>query len=538
MEFNAALLQVAAVMLGSLISEDAATLAAAALAASGMLPASWAWSAAFTGIWVGDLGLYGLGVLAARGALRLPGLARHAGPERIARGRRWFRTQGPWALVFCRFIPGTRLPTYLAAGAMHYPLPRFARLTALLAALWISGIFLLVHLLGAAAGAAFDRFTHQAPSALAACLALVLGAAGLRWLFRRHRGHPALRRWREWEFWPPWLFYLPVAAHYARLALRHRSATLPSAANPGMRHGGLVGESKFATLDELQRKHPARTAATWLLPPAPPDARVRALARLIEAESLTFPLVLKPDTAQRGCGFKAARSMEEAVCHLDQVPDPLLVQRFIPGPHEAGIFYLRHPDQPAGRIFALTEKIFPHVVGDGVRTLGALVQADPRAVLLARTYAARLASVWETVPPAGARIRLVEAGNHAQGCVFRDGSRLHSPELEARIDEISRSLEGFYFGRYDVRYADEASLRRGEGFHILELNGASAEATGIYDATQTLGGAYAVLFEQWEHAFAIGAALRARGHRSSPALELARDWWQTARSCRRMPPAD
>lgn len=538
MEANAALLQMAAVLLGSLVSEDAATLAAAFLAASGMLEPSLAWGAAFTGIWVGDLGLYGLGVLGSRGALRWPRLARHAGPERIARGRRWFRDQGPWALVFCRFVPGTRLPTYLAAGAMRYPPGRFALLTGLLAAVWISGVFVLVHILGAAAGAALERFTHQAGAALAACLLLAGAAAALRWVFLRHRGHPALRRWREWEFWPPALFYLPVALHYAHLALRHRSVTLPSAANPGMRHGGLVGESKFATLDELQRKHPAFTAATWLLPPAPPAARARALARLMEAEALAFPLVLKPDTAQRGCGFKSARSMADAVRHLEKIPGPLLVQRYIPGPHEAGIFYLRHPDQPAGRLFALTEKLFPHIEGDGARTVGALVRADPRAAVMARTYAARLASRWDEVLPVGTRLRLVEAGNHAQGCVFRDGARLRSPELEARIDEISRSLEGFYFGRYDVRYADEGALRRGEGFQILELNGASAEATGIYDATQTLGGATAVLFEQWEHAFAIGAALRARGHRPSPALELARDWWQTARSCRRMPPAD
>ena len=35
-------------------------------------------------------------------------------------------------------------------------------------------------------------------------------------------------RWLHWEFWPAWLFYLPVGANYLRLALKYRGFTLPN----------------------------------------------------------------------------------------------------------------------------------------------------------------------------------------------------------------------------------------------------------------------------------------------------------------------
>ena len=61
----------------------------------------------------------------------------------------------------------------------------------------------------------------------------------------------------------------------------------------------------------------------------------------------------------------------------------------------------------------------------------------------------------------GVRVRLVEAGNHCQGCIFRDGSHLLSTALRDRIDEISRNIPGFFIGRYDIRYtSDKASRER------------------------------------------------------------------------------
>ena len=110
--------------------------------------------------------------------------------------------------------------------------------------------------------------------------------------------------------------------------------------------------------------------------------------------------------------------------------------------------------------------------------------------------------------------------------------------FERHIDAISRGIRGFYIGRYDVRFESEEALRKGEAFKILELNGATAEATSIYDARTPLWRAYATLFRQWELVFAIGAANRVRGHRPDSAVSLWRAWRRTTALVAGYPSAD
>jgi hypothetical protein len=82
----------------------------------------------------------------------------------------------------------------------------------------------------------------------------------------RRRISAALGRWTRWEFWPAWLFYIPVALHYIRLSIRYRGVTVPTAANPGILSGGFVGESKMAMLRELYTTSPKLTAEAFFLP--------------------------------------------------------------------------------------------------------------------------------------------------------------------------------------------------------------------------------------------------------------------------------
>jgi hypothetical protein len=117
------------------------------------------------------------------------------------------------------------------------------------------------------------------------------------------------------------------------------------------------------------------------------------------------------------------------------------------------------------------------------------------------------------VPQAGERIQLVEIGAHSRGTIFLDGSRYQTEALEAALDRIARSFEGFYFGRFDLRVSSLAALQQGRDFKILELNGVTSEATHIYDPINSLFEAYRVLFAQWRIAFEIGAQNQARGSR-------------------------
>jgi hypothetical protein len=164
------------------------------------------------------------------------------------------------------------------------------------------------------------------------------------------------------------------------------------------------------------------------------------------------------------------------------------------------------------------------IVGDGTRTVEQLVRADARASLLAETYLRRFDRIRDRVLEDGQPLRLVEAGNHAQGCIFLDGTHLWSSALEGRINAISVDLPEFYIGRYDVRFRSIEEFRMGKGFKILELNGAASEATSAYDSTKSLREAYGILFRQWELVFAIGDENRRRGHRADPLAKIISAW--------------
>jgi hypothetical protein len=178
------------------------------------------------------------------------------------------------------------------------------------------------------------------------------------------------------------------------------------------------------------------------------------------------------------------------------------------------------------------------VTGDGARTLKELIAADSRACLIAPTYLKRFGVATDRVLEAGERFRLVEAGNHCQGCIFLDGSDLLTEDLRARFDAISQRLPGFYIGRYDVRYRSDDELRAGRGFNIIELNGAASEATNIYDESNSLWSAYKTLYRQWERVYRIGAANRRRGHRPVAPLAVLRDWLEFSRQAMQYPIAD
>jgi hypothetical protein len=190
---------------------------------------------------------------------------------------------------------------------------------------------------------------------------------------------------------------------------------------------------------------------------------------------------------------------------------------------EAGVLYLRLPDAEKGTIFSLTLKLFPEVVGDGSHTLAELIDADPRAHRIRDIYLQRHHSQHDRVLADGERLRLVFAGNHCQGAIFRNGAAIITDRLRQRVDEICSAIPGFYFGRLDLLFDDLQLLLDGEGFKIVEINGAGAEATHIWDASVSLGEAYQTLFTQYRMLFAIGAANRRLGHRPLRLVQLLRD---------------
>ena len=514
------------------VSEDLTCIGAGFLIARGSLPWLAGTAACFAGIFLGDLMLYAGGRIVGRPISRVAPLRWLVRPEDLDRACRWFEQRSALLILTGRFFPGTRLPTYTAAGVVRLPFARFAFWTLVAAALWTPLLVGAAALFGVAAEEWLGVFSNQAltwlvATALAALIVLrvVLPLATPK---GRQRFAARLGRLRHWEFWPPWLFYLPVVAWVAWLALRFRSLTLWAVANPGIApDGGFVGESKSAILfaigdrgrEAAAAKGAARVAKTRLVSPESaeqlPDQT--ELDEWVE-ELGGWPVVVKPDVGERGAGVSIVRGPAALAERLREARFPVILQEHVPGA-ELGIFYYRFPGHDNGQIFGVTEKRQPTVVGDGRNSVASLILLHKRLRYQFRTFARQLGGTLDRVPAVDEQVVLEERGNHRLGSEFRDGGHLETPLLATAVDELSRSIPGFYFGRYDLRGATLNEIRAGR-FTVIELNGVSSEATNIYDPGNSLASAYRTLFRQWKTAFEIGAANRELGMRPPRAIPV------------------
>ncbi len=498
--------------LATFLAEDLACIAAGLLVAKGTLTFVPAAAACTIGIFVGDMLLVVAGRSLGRHAVERAPLSWVVSPAALDRAERWFEARGVRMVVLSRFIPGSRLPLYLAAGVLRAPVRPIAIALAVASAVWTPLLVGLSWMTGGAIATWFERYEAWALSAvvISAALALLVVKVlvpALTWRGRRL----LLSRWRRstrWEFWPVWLFNLPVLLNWIRLGIRHRDLALFTAANPGIPAGGFVLESKSEILGKL----PAEVVPPFerLDLPEDPLERLGVVEAARHRLGLDYPFVGKPDIGERGAGVAILRDPAGVERWLHSAPPVVLVQQYASG-EEYGVFYYRRPSAAAGAVFSITAKSFPAVTGDGVSTLEHLVLADDRAVCMAPLYLERNADRLDLVPSAGERIELTDIGNHCRGTVFHDGHALSTPQLAVAMDAIAGSFPGFYFGRFDLRCPSAQALAEGRDLQVIELNGVTSEATHIYEPGASLLAAWRTLFTQWRLAFEIARENVERG---------------------------
>lgn len=338
------------------------------------------------------------------------------------------------------------------------------------------------------------------------------------------------------EFWPMWLMYLPVVLQWIVLAIYYRSLTLPLLANPKLPLSGMVGVGKS---DLLKQAHGHCEAAIldWFV--YKKDARDIALQceqlkETMQSHGLTLPIVCKPDIGCRGSGVKLIKSDAELKDYIERFPNDanIVVQKLSDFEPEAGIFYVRMPSSqdasgnaaPKGKIISLAVKYTPYVVGDGVRTLQQLMQADPRVSELMHLYEARLADHLSTVLPENEVFRLVFSASHCRGAIFRDAHAFITPALTEKLNTIMADLPEFYYGRLDVKFASMGELSQGGDIQIIEINSASSEPLHIWDRKTSLFSAVSALLYQYRLLFAIGNINRKKGYKTPSISALIKAW--------------
>lgn len=182
----------------TLVSEDLASIAAGVLVAQDRLSFAVAAVACFVGILVGDLLLFVAGRLAGRRILLLPGMSHLVSADALARSSAWLERRGAVVVFASRFVPGTRLPTCLAAGLLDTSAWRFALWFALACAVWtpviVGGAALIgepILTVGGASGGGI--LLRAAVAVVAAALLLRLAVSWVAPVVRRRMGHEGER---------------------------------------------------------------------------------------------------------------------------------------------------------------------------------------------------------------------------------------------------------------------------------------------------------------------------------------------------------
>jgi membrane protein DedA with SNARE-associated domain len=136
----------AAIILGTFILEDATTVIASLQVADRLLPAWLALLSLYIGIGLGDLGLFGLGRLAARHRWA----QRYVALDHVGKIRGHLDDRLMAAVISTRFLPGARLPTYTACGFLGVSFGRFAVAVIIGTILWTTALFLALLWFGVA----------------------------------------------------------------------------------------------------------------------------------------------------------------------------------------------------------------------------------------------------------------------------------------------------------------------------------------------------------------------------------------------------
>lgn len=95
----------------------------------------------------------------------------------------------------------------------------------------------------------------------------------------------------NYEYWPIWLFYIPIGLYITYLAVKARSVTFFTSVNPCIKDSGIIRYSKFGVLAHISEAY------------KPQGILVKIGDDLDDVhDEFSFPLIAKPDMGERGKG--------------------------------------------------------------------------------------------------------------------------------------------------------------------------------------------------------------------------------------------
>ena len=323
-------------------------------------------------------------------------------------------------------------------------------------------------------------------------------------LWRKVQRSNFMIKLRSWEYWPFGILQGPVFLYWLVLAARARSVFFFSASNPSILSGGMMGESKSEVLDLIPEEVKPKTLLIKI------PATVESVMQQVADHGLTLPVIFKPDLGERGWMVRRINNERDLQKYLDEIRINFVAQELVNLPLEFGVFYIRYPDKPSGKVSSITMKKFLSATGDGKSTLRELILSLDRAKLQWDLLKEKYKDELDVVIPEGQLKELVSIGNHCLGTTFLNANHLITPKLNDSFDKISRQVKGFYFGRFDLRCASFEDLEAGK-VKIVELNGCGAEPAHIYHPGSSFWRGMATLFAHVHSMYRISAINHSMG---------------------------
>lgn len=288
----------------------------------------------------------------------------------------------------------------------------------------------------------------------------------------------------HFEYWPFWLFYFPIYFYGLYLAFRARSFMYFSTTNPAMKYGGVIGESKSKVLSWIPEAFKPKSLYFGHSTP------VFKVLEYISQNAVEFPFIIKPDVGERGKHVELIKDESALHNYLTYRKQAFIVQEYIDSELELGIMYYRMPGAEGGQVTSVTQKGFLTVTGDGFSKLEDLILNEIRAQGRLDYLMEKFKGELDVVVPKGEKKHLEPIGNHCRGTTFYNANHLINPNLNLVIDKIASEIQGFYYGRFDLKVETLEDLYTGTNIKILELNGVSSEIAHIYDPDYKLVQAY------------------------------------------------
>jgi len=309
-----------------------------------------------------------------------------------------------------------------------------------------------------------------------------------------------LKKIITWEYWPSYMFYVPVVPYGLYLALKSRSFGFFSTVNPAIEGSGNGLESKYKTEQLVPKKYSPETIFIKK------GLTIRDILAEISTHTIQFPLIIKPDIGFRGLLVKKINSEKELHEYIKKYNSiNLIIQEFIDYKNECGIFYHKIPGEKKGRITSITLKKYLTVTGNGTSSIVELIENDARAKIYVDLISELNKERLHFIPLQNEEIVLNIIGNHSKGAQFINGNHLINTELTNFIDNLSNCIKGWNYGRIDIKYNNFDELIKGENFKIIEINGIISEPTHIYDASKgSYFDALKAIKNHWKLAYIIG----------------------------------